>query len=114
MSGALLGGGTGGVAAGVGVGFALAFVSPLLMAAAGGVVVGGAAMSGIALAVARSNQKKLRAVQAEVEGILDQLEAGEELEPPPPSWRDWVQRQFHGARKVLDDLDSDMGGKTKR
>jgi hypothetical protein len=29
-----------------------------------------------------------------MEGILDRLESGESLEPPPASWRRWVQRHF--------------------
>jgi hypothetical protein len=68
-------------------------------------------MGGIALAVGKSNQKKVRAVHAEVEGILDQLESGEVLEPPPPSWSDWVKRQFHGARKLMDELDAERSAK---
>ena len=38
---------------------------------------------------------------AEVEGILDQLEMGESLEPPPPAWRQWVKRHFHGVARDL-------------
>jgi hypothetical protein len=47
----------------------------------------------------RSHHRKLREVHAEVEGILDRLEAGETLEPPPAAWRKWVQRHFHGMAK---------------
>jgi hypothetical protein len=111
MTGAFLGGGAAGVAGGVGSGLALGLFAPVALAVVGGVAIGGVLLGGTAAAVASSNRKKLNTVHAEVEGILDQLESGVELEPPSPSWSDWVKRQFHGARKVLDDLDADMGGK---
>ena len=38
-------------------------------------------------------------VRSEVEGVLDALETGASLEPPPPSWRRWVKRYFHGMAK---------------
>jgi hypothetical protein len=111
LSGAFLGGGAAGVAGGIGSGILLSLFAPVALAAVGGAVIGGALLGGTAAAVASSNRRKLSAVHAEVEGILDQLESGVELEPPPPSWSDWVKRQFHGARKVMDELDSEMGGK---
>ncbi len=108
-------GGAGGAAGGAAVGFWLATVAPVAWATLAGVSVAGGVASGIAWAVGRSHQRKVRDVLAEVEGILDQLEAGETLEPPPPSWRQWVRRQFHGARKMLRELDLeepdfDLGG----
>ena len=34
------------------------------------------------------------------------IERGDPLEPPPPSWRRWVKRQFHGvARDFMRDED---------
>jgi hypothetical protein len=36
-----------------------------------------------------------------VEGVLDALETGMSLEPPPASWRRWVKRQFHGVARDL-------------
>jgi hypothetical protein len=112
LSGALFGGGVAGAFSGVGAGFGVALLTgSLVLSVASGVAIGGALMGGIAVAVAKSNQKKMRAVHAEVEGILDQLESGEELEPPPPSWSDWVKRQFHGARKLMDELEVERGKK---
>lgn len=115
IGGAIMGGGAGGAAGGAAVGFWLATVAPVAWATLAGVSVAGGVASGIAWAVGRSHQRKVRDVLAEVEGVLDQLEAGETLEPPPPSWRQWVRRQFHGARKMLRELDLeepdfDLGG----
>lgn len=98
--GAGLGGGTAGVGAGIGVGVLLAS-APLGLAIGAGVVTGAAIMTGITWAVGLSHKKKLVEVQAEAEGILDRLELGESLEPPPASWRRWVKRQFHGVARDL-------------
>jgi ribosome assembly protein YihI (activator of Der GTPase) len=51
----------------------------------------------------RSHRRKLQDVRSELEGVLDRLEMGESLEPPPPSWKKWVERQFHGARRLMED-----------
>ncbi|NJD18739.1 MAG: hypothetical protein FIA95_05585 [Gemmatimonadetes bacterium] len=67
------------------------------MGLAGGTTITG----GITHLVGMSHKKKLLAVQAEVEGLLDRLEQGESLEPPPASWRSWVKRQFHGVARGL-------------
>ena len=104
--GGLLGGAAGGAAAGLAVGVTLAMIGSLGVAIGAGSVVAAALGGGIALGVAISHQKKVQDVRSEVEGILDQLELGEPLEPPPPSWQEWVRRQFHGARKLLGDLES--------
>ena len=54
-------------------------------------------------------RKKWSEVLSEVEGVLDVLQMDEPLQPPPPSWRKWVERQFHGARRLLDmDNDGDV------
>jgi hypothetical protein len=103
IAGAAVGGGTGGVGGGVGVAVALATIAPLGVAVAAGVALGLAVGGGVTWAVGRSHQRKLRDVKAEVEGLLDQLELGRPLEPPPPSWQHWVRRNFHGARRLLDD-----------
>jgi hypothetical protein len=110
VGGAFFGGGLAGVAGGVGAGFALSMVAPVALAAAAGVGVGAAAVTGIVWASGRSHQKKVHDVRSEVEGILDHLEQDEPLEPPPPSWRDWVRRQIHGARKKLGEFDLDELG----
>ena len=111
VGGALLGGGTGGIGGGIAVGLGLAAVTPLTLAVVAGTVVGGAVVGAVTWGVGRSHQKKMRDVRAEVEGILDQLESGEPLEPPPPAWREWVKRQFHGARKLLGDMEPGDGGR---
>jgi hypothetical protein len=111
MTGAFLGGGAGGVGAGIGVGVGVALLAPIASAAAAGLLAGSTISSVIAFAVARKHRGKLTDVRAEVEGILDHLESGEVLEPPPPSWRQWVKRQFHGARRLIGELEQ---GETSR
>jgi len=60
----------------------------------------------IAYGVGQSHKRKLIEVRAEIEGVLDSLEAGASLQPPPPSWRRWVKRHFHGvARDFMGDED---------
>lgn len=111
VAGAVLGGGIAGVVAGAGVGAGLVWVDFLATwAVAAGVVVGVGVAAGIAYAVGRSHKKKLSAVRAEVEGVLDALEVGDSLEPPPPSWRRWVKRQFHGVAHDLESAETLDGG----
>lgn len=97
--GALAGGG----AAGAGLGFLLMGVAPLSVAVVLGVVTGGTVAAGVTWFSGAGHRKKLTEVRRETEGVLDRLELGEELEPPPPAWRRWVKRQFHGARRLLGD-----------
>jgi hypothetical protein len=66
-----------------------------------GLAGGATVLGGITQLVGMSHKKKLLAVQAEVEGLLDRLELRESLEPPPASWRSWVKRQFHGVARDL-------------
>ena len=106
---ALFGGGALGLGGGVAAGFGLAVVAPLSLAVVTGTALGGVALCVTTVFVGRSHQKKVRDVRAEVEGILDQLELGEPLEPPSPSWRDWVKRQFHGARKMFGEMERGDG-----
>lgn len=103
LAGAAAGAGVAGGAAGAGVGFLVFAMAPLLVAVVAGVVVGAPVAAGAFWAFGRSHRRKLGEVRAEVEGILDQLEAGERPEPPPPSWLRWVKRQFHGARRLLEE-----------
>jgi hypothetical protein len=111
---AALGGGTAGVAAGLAVGASVVAVAPLLVASGVGVALGAGAAYAVTYAVGTHHKQKLREVQAEVEEILDRLEAGESLEPPPASWRRWVKRQFHGVAHDLmsaqDEIDDEVGG----
>lgn len=113
VAGAAVGGGAAGIGAGIGIGFAVVATGGVLAIAVPlGVAVTGAVTGGITYLVGASHKKKLLEVQAEVEGILDRLELGESLEPPPASWRRWVKRQFHGvARDLMSREDeTDPGG----
>ena len=96
----------GGLAAGGGVVAAMAPIFPQAMAVGAGVAAIGGVTIGVTRMTRHYHRKKYAEVLAEVEGVLDQLEVGEVLRPPPSSWRKWVERQFHGARKLLD-LDGD-------
>jgi hypothetical protein len=66
-----------------------------------GVVAGAALWAVIGYSVGRRHKKKLDEVRVEVEGVLDTLESGASLEPPPASWRRWVKRHFHGVARDL-------------
>jgi hypothetical protein len=101
VAGAILGGIGGGVGVGVGAGVALAAVGPLTLAVAASVVAGSLAAGGVTWLVGRSYRNQMERVRLELEGVLDQLERGETLEPPPPSWQRWVSRHFRGIAKEL-------------
>ena len=95
---------TTGVAAGVGVGMSL----PPSMLAVGAFLVTGVA-TGVLTALVVSLlagpgfRRRVADVQSEVEGVLDGLEKDKGLEPPPPAWRRWVRRHFHGvAREMME------------
>ena len=106
LVGGIIGGLGGGIGSGVGVGLAIASAGPLALGVAAGIAVGSAVLGGVAWGTGYSHKKRLLDVRAEIEGILDRLETGESLEPPPPSWRRWVRRHFHGvAREFLGDTD---------
>lgn len=68
-------------------------------------VAGAAAGTGIAAlvvsAVARAHRRRLEEVKTEIEGVLDRLEAGESPQPPPASWRRWMNRHL---KRFTDDL----------
>lgn len=101
QGGAVFGGGVAGAAAGTGVGFAAFALFPWAVAVAAGAVAGVATALAVAALVAKGFRNRLDDVESEVEGILDGLEGGPGLEPPPPAWRRWVRRHFHGvAREV--------------
>ena len=100
-------GGIGGVASGTMAGWALSALTPVGLAVGAGVLLAGAVASGAAYRTGASAKKKLQEVKAELEGILDTLELGEPLEPPPAAWRQWVRRHFHGvARDMMRSNDS--------
>lgn len=98
---AALGGGVVGAAAGA------------LVTVLGGIVTGGlitlASVAGLITClgvwvavgngVVQRRRMKTAQVIAEINGVLDRLETGEVLEPPPASWRRWVKRHFHGVAR---------------
>ena len=105
-TGAVVGGGVVGAAVGAAVGVSIAsFFDPtalsLALAVAGSLVFGGAAGLWVMVAVGRGFQRRLREIHLEVEGILDGLERAGGLEPPPPAWRRWVRRHFHGVAREM-------------
>jgi hypothetical protein len=101
MAGGIIGGLGGGAGAGIGVGLAVAAAGPAVLGLAAGVAVGSAVLGGLCWITGYYHKRRLLEVRAEIEGILDRLEMGESLEPPPSSWRRWVRRHFHGVAKDL-------------
>lgn len=99
--GGTLGGGGAGAVGGAAVGLGLKALVPVALAIPAGVVTGGLLAAGAVWISTHYHRKRLAEVHTEVEGILDKLELGESLKPPPPSWQRWVKRQFHGARDIL-------------
>ncbi len=94
-TGLVLGGGTAlGVAALTGGVLALPLAVALTF---GGLsAVGTAAVA--ARIIGRYSRRAREEVQQELEGVLDRLEQGEDLAPPPPSWRRWVMDQARRFR----------------
>lgn len=114
IASATLGGIPMGLLAGALTGLGSAALLPILPVAIGaGVVVAGGTVGGITRLAGSMHKKKLREVQTEVEGLLDTLEMGETLEPPPPSWRRWVKRHFHGVARDLMGDDEKSGRRTR-
>lgn len=110
LGGTLAAAGFGGLGAGVGIAISTATVLPDVAAIALGTSAAAGIIAG-AIRIARGMyRRKMADVRAEVEGVLDRLEMGEELEPPPSSWRRWVEKHFHGARRMLDTYDDDWSG----
>lgn len=105
--GGALGGGGAGALGGAATGLGLKVLVPLALAVPAAIVAGGALAAGGVWISTRYHRKRLVEVYTEVEGILDRLELGESLKPPPPSWQRWVKRQFHGARDILSGLGTD-------
>ncbi len=103
----------GGLGAGGGVAFAVAaflgsvLAVPTVGAWSLGAVVGGAVAMGVVRVTGHYSRKRRGEVQQELEGILDRMERGEDLSPPPASWRRWVTRQARRFKLELsgDDLD---------
>lgn len=103
VAGGMIGGGTGGVGGGVGTAVGLVQLGMPEPVIAGTALAAAMAVFWlINKATAAGHLKKWGEILAEVEGLLDALESGEQLEPPPASWRKWVERQFHGARRLFE------------
>lgn len=102
-----------GVAAGVSV------AAPSLLAVGAVLLAGGAAFVLASLMVALlavpGFRRRLADVRSEVEGVLDGLENENGLEPPPPAWRRWVRRHFHGvAREMMGTEQGESNWRSKR
>ena len=108
------GAGIGGLGAGAGVSFGVAaFLGSVLAVPTAGawslaIVVGGAVALGVVRITGHYSRKRRAEVLQELEGILDRLERGEDLSPPPASWRRWVTRQARRFKLELsgDDVES--------
>jgi len=92
------GGIIGGLSAGGATGFVAGIGLTALGVATGGmlplaIAVGGLTAGGVAWSTGHAARKKRTHVKQELEGILDALERGDELNPPPASWKRWVKRQ---------------------
>jgi len=106
---AVLGGGVaGGVVGAVVTAFAAWSPAPLALAVIGGFVAWICVWMAVGTGIAERRRKIFVQVQAEVDGVLDCLEAGEALEPPPASWRRWVKRHFHGVARDLSRTKKDL------
>lgn len=101
LSGAVIGGLAAGGAASFGLLLLLGGLGvpplPLIAAVAGGTAVA----AGVAVLTGRASKKKHEEVFQELEGVLDSLERGDDLSPPPASWRRWVKRQAKRFRVDL-------------
>lgn len=109
VAGAAVGGLVGGGGAGAVAGWGLAFLIPPAAAVTVGAVFAIGLFGSIGYAVGQSHKRKLIEVRAEMEGVLDVLETGASLEPPPASWRRWVKRHFHGVARDLMSWEDEAG-----
>ena len=90
--------------AGTGSAFGLGMLVPGAPAIAAGAMIAAGIWSAIFFGTGAAHRRKVDDVRTEAEGVLDALETGTSLEPPPPAWRKWVRRHFHGvARDILGD-----------
>lgn len=87
-----LGIGAGLSAGGIGLAFALGL--PVLVGGGSAILVGAVAGWASMLGVRGAWRRKRRDIHQEIEGILDNLEAGDPLGPPPPKWRRWIDGQL--------------------
>lgn len=88
----------GALAAGAGLGFGVGMLlataaAPPLVFLPAAIAAGCSLASGVTWAGARATRSKRSGLREELEGVLDSLEGGHQLNPPPASWRRWVNRQ---------------------
>lgn len=100
------GGIVGGLAAGGGVGFTVGMLlSSIAMPPLGlfpvAIAAGAAMAGGVTWMTGHSAKKKRKEVKEGLEGVLDTLEGGYQLNPPPASWRRWMNRQ---ANRLKDEF----------
>ncbi len=83
------------------------FAASILGAWSLGIAAAGAVALGVVRVTGRYSGKRREEVVQELEGILDRLERGEDLSPPPASWRRWVghQARMFKLRLSRDDVD---------
>jgi hypothetical protein len=74
------------------------FVLPLVGALSLGGVSAAVVVTATAWITGRKSRRAREEVQQELEGVLDRLEQGEDLAPPPASWRRWVMDQARRFR----------------
>jgi len=102
----------GGLGAGVGVALGVAaflgslLAVPTVLAWSVGIAAGGSVALGIVRITGFYSRKRREGVRQELEAVLDRLERGADLPPPPASWRRWVKRQ---ARRFRLELSGDDG-----
>jgi hypothetical protein len=112
LGGAIFGGALASGAAGTLSAFGLGMLVPGAPAIAAGAVIGAGVWSAIFFGTGATHRRRVVDVRTEAEGVLDALETGASLDPPPPAWRKWVKRHLHGvARDILGDEEV---GSTKR
>ena len=107
------------VAGPLGVAAGISVAAPSLLAVGTVVLAGGAAFVLASLTAALlavpGFRRRLADVRSEVEGVLDGLENENGLEPPPPAWRRWVRRHFHGvAREMMGTGQGESNWRSKR
>jgi hypothetical protein len=112
VGGAVVGGAVASTAAATFSAIGLGLVAPGAVAVAAGVTLGAGIWSAIFFGTGAAHRRKVEDVRTEAEGVLDALETGTSLDPPPPAWRKWVKRHFHGvAREILGDEEARSTGR---
>ncbi len=102
VAGTIVGGLAAGAGLGFGVGMLLATAAvPALVFLPAAIAAGCALASGVTWAGGRATKHKRNELREGLEGVLDTLEGGYQLNPPPASWRRWMNRQ---ANRLKDEF----------